>query len=198
MFLPRSILSTPSLSDFTQPCDLNSYLSPEYFICISNCCCLAVHKHFKFSHLTEFIIRNQLPASFQYSLYHPPVAHGSDIGLYSSIFSACSQRSYKSRESYLLKSHETMNLSSSSSRTQPLNQTTVHSQSLSHVRLFVTLWTIACQAPLSIGFSREEFWSRLPFSSVEDLPNPEIKSRFPALQVDSFPSEPPGKPVTFS
>ena len=43
------------------------------------------------------------------------------------------------------------------------------------VRHFVTLWTIACQAPLSIGFSRQEYWSGLPLPSAEDLPDPEIK-----------------------
>ena len=54
--------------------------------------------------------------------------------------------------------------------------------------------TVACQAPLSIEFSRQEYWSGLPFLSPEDLTNPEIRPRSPALQVDSLPSEPPGKP----
>ena len=67
-------------------------------------------------------------------------------------------------------------------------------QSLSHVRLFSTPWTVACQAPLPMGFPRQEYWSGLPFPPPEDLPNPEIEPRFPALQVDSSPSEPPGKP----
>ena len=48
----------------------------------------------------------------------------------------------------------------------------------------VTPWTIACQAPLSIVFSRQEFWSGLLFPSPGDLPNPGIKPRFPALQAD--------------
>ena len=60
---------------------------------------------------------------------------------------------------------------------------------LSHVRLFVTPWTVACQAPLSIGFSRQEYWSRLPFSSPGDLPNPGIEPWSPALQADSLPTE---------
>ena len=47
----------------------------------------------------------------------------------------------------------------------------MRAQSLSCVRLFVTLWTVACQAPLSIGFFRQEYWSGLPFSPPEDLPN---------------------------
>ena len=58
----------------------------------------------------------------------------------------------------------------------------------------VTPWTVACQAPLSMEFSRKEYWSGLPFPSPWDLPNPGIKSGSPALQADSLPSEPPGKP----
>ena len=57
-------------------------------------------------------------------------------------------------------------------------------------------WTVPCQAPLSIGFSRQEYWSGLPFPSPEDLPNPGIESMSPvspALQADSFTAEPPGK-----
>ena len=42
----------------------------------------------------------------------------------------------------------------------------------SHVQLYVTPWTVACQAPLSVGFSRQEYWSGLPFLSLEDHPNP--------------------------
>ena len=60
---------------------------------------------------------------------------------------------------------------------------------LSHVQLFVTLWTIACQAPLSMGFSRQEYWSGLPFPSPGDLPNRGIEPRSPALQADPLPSE---------
>ena len=56
------------------------------------------------------------------------------------------------------------------------------------------LWTIACQAPLSTGFSRQEYWSGLPCLPPGDLPNPGIEPRYPALQVDSLLSEPPGKP----
>ena len=57
---------------------------------------------------------------------------------------------------------------------------------LSQVRLFATPWTVACQAPLSLGFSRQEYWSGLPFPSPGDLPDPGIKLRSPALQVDSL------------
>ena len=60
--------------------------------------------------------------------------------------------------------------------------------------LFVTTWTIACQLPLCMGFSRQECWNGLPFPSPEDLSNPGIQPRSPALQADSLPSEPPGKP----
>ena len=57
-----------------------------------------------------------------------------------------------------------------------------------------TLWTVACQAPLSLGFSRREYWSGLPFPSPGNLPSPGIEPRSVALQADSLPSEPPGKP----
>ena len=67
-------------------------------------------------------------------------------------------------------------------------------QSLSHARLFVNPWTVACLAPLSMGFSRQEYWSGLPFPSPGDLPDPGIQPGSPALQADSLPSELPGKP----
>ena len=54
-------------------------------------------------------------------------------------------------------------------------------KSLSHVQLFVTPWTIAYQVPPSMGFSKQEYWSRLPFSSPGDLPDPGIEPRSPAL-----------------
>ena len=54
------------------------------------------------------------------------------------------------------------------------------------------------QVPLSIGFSRQEYWSGLPFPSPEDLPNPGIESRSPALQADSLLSEPPEKPTSIT
>ena len=66
----------------------------------------------------------------------------------------------------------------------------------SHVRLFVTLWTVACQAPLSMGLSRQEYWSGLPFPPPGGLPSPGTKQASPmstALQMDS-PAEPSGKP----
>ena len=65
---------------------------------------------------------------------------------------------------------------------------------LSRVLLFVTPWTVAYQASLSMGFSRQEYWSGLPFPSPGDLPDPGIKPSSPALQADTLPSEPPGKP----
>ena len=60
------------------------------------------------------------------------------------------------------------------------------------LRLFVTSWTVAHQAPLSMGFSRQENWSGLPFTSPRDLPNPGTEAGSPALQADSLLSEPPG------
>ena len=64
---------------------------------------------------------------------------------------------------------------------------------LSHVQLFVTPWTVACQAPQSMEFSRQEYWSGLPFPSLGDLPDPGIEARSPTLQADTLPSETPGK-----
>ena len=58
----------------------------------------------------------------------------------------------------------------------------------------MTLWAVACQAPLSVGFSRLEYWSGLPFLSSGDLPNPGIEPGAPSFQADSLPPEPPGKP----
>ena len=55
--------------------------------------------------------------------------------------------------------------------------------------------TVARKPPLSMGFPRQEYWSGLPFPFPEDLPNPGIKPGSPALQVDSLPLEPPGKPI---
>jgi len=62
-------------------------------------------------------------------------------------------------------------------------------KSLSHARLFATPWTAARQAPLSLGFSRQEYWSGLPFPSPGDLPNSGIEPRS-ALQVDPLPGKP--------
>ena len=68
-------------------------------------------------------------------------------------------------------------------------------KSLSRVRLFETPWTVAYQAPPSMGFSRQEYWSGLPFPSPGDLPDPGIEPGSPTLQVDTLTSEPPGKPT---
>ena len=70
----------------------------------------------------------------------------------------------------------------------------MHACVLSRVRLFGTLWTVAHQIPLYLEFSRQEYWTRLPFPSPRALLNPGIKSTFPALQADSLPSELPEKP----
>ena len=64
---------------------------------------------------------------------------------------------------------------------------------LSRVQLFATPWTVAYQAPPSMGFSRQECWNGLPFPSPGDLPNPGIEPGSPALQADALPFEPPGK-----
>ena len=59
---------------------------------------------------------------------------------------------------------------------------------------WATPQTVACKAPLCMEFSRQEYWSGQPFPSPGDLPNPGIEPKSPAVQVDSFSSEPPGKP----
>ena len=59
---------------------------------------------------------------------------------------------------------------------------------------FASPWTVACQAPLSMRFSRQEYWNGLPFPSPGDLPDPGIRPGYPALQADSLPFEPLGKP----
>ena len=65
---------------------------------------------------------------------------------------------------------------------------------LSHVGLLVIPWTVAFQAPPSMEFSRQGYWSGLPFPSLEDLPCLGIKPKSPTLVVDALPSEPPEKP----
>ena len=65
-------------------------------------------------------------------------------------------------------------------------------KSLSRVRLFATPWTVAYQAPLSMGFSRQEYWSGLPFPFPGDLPDPGIEPGSPTLEADSLTSEPQG------
>ena len=67
-------------------------------------------------------------------------------------------------------------------------------ESISCVWLFATPWYVAHQTPLSVEFSKQEYWSGLPFPSPEDLPEPGIEPWFPALWADSLPAEPPGKP----
>ena len=71
-----------------------------------------------------------------------------------------------------------------------LNLTVILSEvkvkSLSRVRLFATPWTVTYQAPPSMGFSRQEYWSGLPFPSPGDLPNPGIEPGSPTLQADAF------------
>ena len=68
-------------------------------------------------------------------------------------------------------------------------------KSLSHIRLFGIPWTVAYQAPPSMGFSRQKYWSGVPFPSPGDLSNPGIKLRSPTFQADTLPSEPPVKPM---
>ena len=60
----------------------------------------------------------------------------------------------------------------------------------SGIQLFAAPWTVACQVPLSMGFSRQEYWSALPYPPPGDLSNPGIEARSPTLQADSLPPEP--------
>ena len=69
-------------------------------------------------------------------------------------------------------------------------------KSLSCVRLFATPWTKVHQAPPSMGFSRQEYWSGLPFPSPGNIPDPGLEPRFPSLQADTLTSEPPGNLAT--
>ena len=64
-------------------------------------------------------------------------------------------------------------------------------KSLSRVRLYETLWTVAYQVPMSMGFFKQEYWSGLSFPFPGDLPDPWIKPGSPTLQADALPSEPP-------
>ena len=68
---------------------------------------------------------------------------------------------------------------------------------LSRVWLFATPWTVTYQAPLSIRFPKQEYWSGLPFPSPRDLPDSGIEPRSPALQADALPTEPPGKALLY-
>ena len=70
-------------------------------------------------------------------------------------------------------------------------------KSLSRVQLFATGWTVALQAPPSMGFSRQEYWSGSLFPSPGDLPDPGIEPRSAALEADALTSEPPGKLARF-
>ena len=69
-------------------------------------------------------------------------------------------------------------------------------KALSRVRLFATPWTVACHGPLSIEFSKQEYWNGLPFPSPGYLPNTGIEPRSPTLQADSLLSEPRGAPIS--
>ena len=66
---------------------------------------------------------------------------------------------------------------------------------LSHVLLFVTLWTVAHKAPLSMGFPRQEYWTGLLFPSPGALPEPGMEPMSPALAGGFFITAPPGKPL---
>ena len=102
---------------------------------------------------------------------------------------------------------ETGNYTMNSSEASPLKKnacywitqiSAVARNRISSLQLFVTPWTVAHQAPPSMGFSRQEHWSGLTFSFPGDLPHPGIEPRFPTLQADALTSEPPGKPNRIS
>ena len=81
------------------------------------------------------------------------------------------------------------------SRAYVMKTMKVKVKSLSRIQLFSTPWTVAHEAPPCMEFSRQEYWSGLPFLSPGDLPDPGIEPRSPTLQADALPSEPPGKPL---
>ena len=74
----------------------------------------------------------------------------------------------------------------------------MRAQSLSHVTLFVTLWTVACQAPMSVELSKQEYWSGLPFPFPRDLPDTGIEPISPALPGGFLTTEPPGEASVFN
>ena len=76
----------------------------------------------------------------------------------------------------------------------PIYQVCAALNGFHHVHLLVTPWTVARQARLSMGFSRQEYWSGLLFLPPGDLPHPGIKTTSPALAGGFFTAEPPGKP----
>ena len=78
-------------------------------------------------------------------------------------------------------SFSTLNVSFHSLLTYKVSAEKVKVKPLSHVQIFATPWTVAHNAPLSMGFSRQEYWSGLPFPSPKDLPNPGIEPRSPTL-----------------
>ena len=75
---------------------------------------------------------------------------------------------------------------------QPTNCVCIRSQPLQSCPTLQPYRLVACQAPLSMEFPRQEYWSGLPYPPPEDLPDPEIEPRSPALQAGSLPTEPPG------
>ena len=80
---------------------------------------------------------------------------------------------------------------------QHLSRCQVKLEVFSHALFFATPWTVACQAPLSMEFSWQEYWSGFAIPFSRDLPNPRIEPRSPALQADSLPTEPPGTHFIF-
>ena len=81
-----------------------------------------------------------------------------------------------------------------------MEQSRTENSECTHMRVCVSHSVVSffgdpCQAPLSMEFSRQEYWSGLSFPSPADLPNPEIYTGSPALQVDTLPREPPGEPI---
>ena len=79
-----------------------------------------------------------------------------------------------------------------------VKESKVKEKSLSRVRLFATPWTVAHQAPPSMGFSRQEYWSGLPFPFPGNLPNPGIEPGSPSLEADTLTSEHQGSPIKYS
>ena len=97
---------------------------------------------------------------------------------------------YKQSENFNKGIENILKVPNRNHRTEKYHESEV--KSLSRVRLFAIPWTVAHQAPPSTEFSRQEYWSGLPFPSPGDLPDPGIEPGSPAFQADALTSEPPG------
>ena len=141
----------------------------------------------------SFIISQQYVLSVDFFWFYPPGVCGHLI-MSTYIFFSSKKKIWKIITSWLFKdwfSYFFQFWHSISYYILLLKLLKVKVKSISHVRLFATLWTVAHQASPSMGFSRQEYWSGLPFPFPGDLPDPGIKPSSPAVEADALTSEPP-------